>query len=362
MALGHADRNWTIPGSEMVDDAGTAMSTPHPVCSICIANYNGEDLLADCIGSIRGQTTDAAIEIIVHDDASTDGSLALLENLGDIRVIASSENVGFCIANNRMVATARGDYVLLLNNDAALQPDAIATLLDAACSTPGGGILTLPQYDWLEGTLVDRGCLLDPFYNPVPNLDPRRRDVAMAIGACLWMPRLLWNEIGGFPEWMGSLAEDMYLCCAARQRGLPVSVTASSGYRHRQGHSIGGNRVQDDRLRTTYRRRALSELNKTCVMILFTPTVLLACLLPVHLLLLTLEGLLLALLRRDPKVFTDIYLSTLKRLAASAATLRSRRRQLQAARRIGTRAYLSAFTFRPRKLVLLARHGVPSIR
>jgi hypothetical protein len=43
-------------------------------------------------------------------------------------------------------------------------------------------ILSLPQYDFETGKLVDRGCLLDPFFNPVPNLDPAREDVAMAIG------------------------------------------------------------------------------------------------------------------------------------------------------------------------------------
>ena len=143
-----------------------------PACSVCIANYNGAHMLAECLDSVLAQQTDASIEIIVHDDASTDGSVAFLrERYPQVEVLASDENVGFCIGNNRMVAHARGEYVLLLNNDAALFTDALATLLAAASAQPAAGILTLPQYDWESGEIVDRGCLLDPFYNPVPNLD-----------------------------------------------------------------------------------------------------------------------------------------------------------------------------------------------
>ena len=41
----------------------------------------------------------------------------------------------------------------------------------------------------------------------------------MVIGACLWIQKGLWEELGGFPEWFGSIAEDMYLCCRARLAG-----------------------------------------------------------------------------------------------------------------------------------------------
>ena len=133
-------------------------------------------------------------------------------------MLASAGNVGFCISNNRMVAHARGEFVLLLNNDAALFADALATLLEAARAHITQGILTLPQYDWETGELVDRGCLLDPFYNPVPNMGPARRDVAYVIGACLWIPRALWTRSMASPNGSDSIAEDMDLCCRARLR------------------------------------------------------------------------------------------------------------------------------------------------
>ena len=122
----------------MVFQPGLTQPAP-PRVSVCIANYNGEALLPDCLDSVLAQDTDAVIEIIVHDDASGDGSLALLcSHYPQVHVIAASENAGFCIGNNRMVAHANGEFVLLLNNDAALAPDAIRTLLDAVEDGGGG--------------------------------------------------------------------------------------------------------------------------------------------------------------------------------------------------------------------------------
>lgn len=335
----------------------------HPACSVCIANYNGAALLDDCLASVLAQQGNISIEIIVHDDASTDDSVALLrERYPQVEVLASRENVGFCISNNRMVDHARGEFVLLLNNDAALQPDALVTLLATAQILGQPCVLTLPQYDWATQTLVDRGCMLDLFYNPVPNLDPSRHEVAMAIGACLFLPRNLWCDLGGFPEWMGSIAEDMYLCCIARLHGLSVRVTTSSGYLHRQGMSFGGNRVDGGALHSNFRRRRLSERNKTAVMVISTPTVLVWPLLTVHVFGLVIEGVLLTLLKRDGRVWKEIYGPTLGYIATRLGQLRTLRGQAQRVRRTSLRKYGHCMTLLPRKLSMLLRYGLPRLK
>lgn len=334
-----------------------------PVCSVCIANYNGVHMLADCLDSVLAQTPEVPIEIIVHDDASTDGSVAFLrENYPQVEILASSDNVGFCISNNRMVAHARGEYVLLLNNDAALFPDALASLLEAARSRGGTGILTVPQYDWESGDLVDRGCLLDLFYNPVPNLNPARTDVAYVIGACLFLPRALWNELGGFPEWMGSLGEDLYLGCVARLRGCEVVALPTSGYRHWQGATFGGNRVDAKGLQTTFRRRFLSERNKTAVMVICTPTPLVWPLLAAHECLLCIEGILLAGIRRDGRIWREIYLPALTYAFRNLQVLRAYRLEVQRTRNISFHAWRTTFTLAPRKIALLWRYGPPAVQ
>lgn len=335
----------------------------NPVCSICIANYNGFSIIGGCIDSATAQYGDFDVEIIIHDDASTDNSVALLRaQYPQVEVLVSTDNVGFCTANNRMAEHARGKYLLLLNNDAALHPDALRALLDAAQQQLRPALLTLPEYDWGTGKLVDRGYFLDLFYNTVPNSDPACRDVATIAGSCLFTSRDFWNELNGFPEWMESLAEDLYLCSNARLRGVPVQVVPSSGYRHRQGASFGGNRVDEGKLNTTYRRRALSERNKTAVLIICTPTVLVWPLLGVHLAMLVIEGATISVLRRDTRVWREIYWQTLKATFGGMATLRARRRHQQAQRRVSLREYMRPFTFLPQKLRLLARHGVPTIR
>ena len=86
-----------------------------------------------CIESVRGQDCRFPVEIIIHDDASTDGSVAHIRNQHPVvTVIESADNVGFCTANNRMTTVASGDYLLLLNNDATLFPDALGTLMSEA--------------------------------------------------------------------------------------------------------------------------------------------------------------------------------------------------------------------------------------
>lgn len=333
-----------------------------PICSVCIANYNGAAILADCLASVFAQNVGADIEVIVHDDASTDGSISLLqEHYPQVELLASQENVGFCIGNNRMVSHARGEYILLLNNDAALCPGALEALIRGARASDHPGILTLPQYDWESGTLVDLGCLLDPFCNPIPNLNPEQDQVAYVIGACMFLPRAAWNELGGLPEWFGSIAEDMYLCSLARLRGLPVAALAASGYRHRQGATFGGNRVESG-INTSIKRRRLSERNKTRVLMIFTPGLPMWPLLFLHIVALMLEGTALSMVRGDATLLRDVYGPAMMTPFREWAILRTRRREVQATRAISIPKWFSTVRWQLRKVVMLLRYGVPKVR
>lgn len=331
--------------------------------SICIANYNGIDLIDACIASVRTQDCAAAVEIIVHDDASVDGSAAHIRaRHPDVVLIASEANVGFCIANNRMAEIAKGNYLLLLNNDATLLPDALSVLLAEASRLTRPAILTLPQYDAETGSLLDIGCRLDPFLNPVPNLDPARNEVGTVHGACLWIDKSFWDELGGFPDWFGSVGEDLYLCCRARLAGHPVRALGTSGYRHRVGQSFGGGKAQEGKLVTSFRRRALSERNKTFVMVVAYPAPFMQLLLPLHLLLLLVEGMLLSLLRLDAGYMTKIYLPVFFALWRQRRKLRATRRAIMQRRLLASADFFVTFDWVPHKLRMLTRHGLPRVR
>ena len=291
-----------------MDDSGALRVAAGPLVSVCIANYNGMNVIDACIASVLAQNCGFSVEIIVHDDASTDGSAQYVrDHYPQATLLESTENVGFCVANNRMAAASTGKHLLLLNNDAELYPDALCMLDNAAHNCDQPSILTLPQFNFYTGELIDIGSLLDPFLNPIPNNDPQRNEVGYVIGACLWVPKPLWLELGGFPEWFDSIGEDLYLCCRARLAGHPVRAIGLSGYRHRAGASFGGGKVQQGRLSTTARRRALSERNKTFVMLLTFPLPMLLILLPLHFASLFLEGVLLALIKRSWRLWQEIY-------------------------------------------------------
>ena len=330
--------------------------------SVCIAHYRGIELIDACIASVLAQTGGIDVEIVVHDDASPDGSAAhIREKHPDVKLIASAENAGFCVANNRMAAAASGDYLLLLNNDATLLPDALQALLAEAERLGRPAILTLPQFDADTGGLLDIGSRLDPFLNPVPNRDPSLGEVGTVHGACLWIPQALWRELGGFPEWFGSVAEDLYLCCRAHLAGYPVRALGTSGYRHRVGASFGGGKAVDGRLASTFRRRALSERNKTFVMATTCPAPYLQLLLPLHLLLLLAEGCLLSLLKLDGRYLRQIYLPVFGALLQRRCEIGAERRRAMAGRRVTATDFFAVFDWMPYKLRMLLRYGLPRV-
>ena len=349
---------------ENVEYFAAARRVEAPACSVCIANYNGVDLLAPCIDSVLAQSGDIAVEIIVHDDASTDESVAFLRNkYPQVELLVSATNVGFCISNNRMAELSRGKYLLLLNNDAVMHDGTLQRLLDCAEGQGFQGILSVPQYELGSGRLLDRGCLLDPFLSPVPVTASGARHVAIVMGACLWIPKELWQRLGGFPTWLESMAEDVFLCLAAWQAGPGVAMMTDGGYDHAVGRSFGGGKVTQGRLRTTYRRRFLSERNRLCVMIVFCPPWLLPIMLALQVLFMLMEGVLMSLVKRDFRMMKDIYVAAIASAWGMRRTgLNERARFKRLFGALSSRLWLRLITPIPQKWRVVARHGIPDVR
>jgi len=338
-------------------------SVVDPVISVCIANYNGIDVIGPCVESVLCQKFSQQIEIIIHDDASTDDSVRYIkDHFPRVKLLVSKQNVGFCVSNNKMAAIAQGQYLLFLNNDTELFPNALASLFDHANKSGRSEILGLPQYDMETNKLIDIGSKFDLFLNPVPNTDPKIKKVGMVIGACLWIPKSLWNKIGGFPEWYSTLSEDLYVCLVAHIWGYSSNIVTDSGFKHWVGHSLGGGKVKKGKLATTFKRRRLSERNKTYTMLLCYPLLLLIAVLPLHLLYLFVEGMLLVALKQDINIWRNIYAPTFHDCWKLKSHLTQERKKAQQYYSVKFKDFISIFVWYPYKLKMVIKHGLPNIK
>lgn len=114
--------------------------------SIIIVNYNTKELTQNCIDSIFKNTTGVSFEVILVDNASTDGSIELFEQEQRIQFIKSDENLGFGKANNLGYQYAKGKYIFLLNSDTLLLNNAIKLFYD--------------KMESIDGSVGCLGCLL----------------------------------------------------------------------------------------------------------------------------------------------------------------------------------------------------------
>lgn len=332
-----------------------------PIISICVANYNGDAVIRNCLNSILNQIGHIPLEVIVHDDASTDKSVSIIEKeYPQVTLIKSPTNVGYCASNNRMAARAKGKYLLLLNNDATLLPDALQTLLCGA-KKYGNSILTLPQYNASTGQLVDCGQYTDLFGNAILLQEIREQPVATVMGACLWTPLKLWRELGGFPDFFGSLAEDFYLCSKARLKAHPVISLGKSGYNHLVGYSFGGGKSVSEKLQTSRRRRHLTERNKIFTIMVCYPGIVPYLILPTLFVTLMMEGLTLSMIKRDFSLLRDIYIAAIDEFFKHFYTLKKLRRSTQKERLTSISLFFKPIKLFPQKLYLIFKYGIPTI-
>ena len=118
---------------------------PEPIATVITVNWNGERLLRSCLDALARQQTTQPFETWVVDNASSDGSVALLEReYPSVRVIRNTQNLGFAGGNNVALRQVTTPYAVLLNNDATPEPDWLENLL-APFEQPGSerlGVVT----------------------------------------------------------------------------------------------------------------------------------------------------------------------------------------------------------------------------
>jgi len=125
--------------------------------SIIILNYNTKDLLLDCLRSVIQATKNQYhYQLIVVDNASTDGSAAAVRQFSQLKLIQSKKNLGFAAGNNLAIPYLQGRYALFLNPDTVVFPDTFTTMIAFMNRQPAVGVATC-RVELADGRL-DEGC------------------------------------------------------------------------------------------------------------------------------------------------------------------------------------------------------------
>ncbi|HEY9005977.1 MAG TPA: glycosyltransferase family 2 protein [Ohtaekwangia sp.] len=230
--------------------------------AVVILNYNGERLLQQFLSSVITHSREA--EIIVADNGSTDGSIALLEKeFPSIRIIRLDSNYGFCGGYNRALQLVDADYYVLLNSDIEVTPGWLTPLINLLDTKPdvaavhpkilsyhhkhqfeyagaGGGLIDALGYPFCRGRIFDYVEEDQGQYND-------QRQVFWATGACLMIRAKAYHQFNGLDEDFFAHMEEIDLCWKLQRAGQWVHYCGYSTIYH-----VGAGTLGYDNPRKTY--------------------------------------------------------------------------------------------------------------
>jgi N-acetylglucosaminyl-diphospho-decaprenol L-rhamnosyltransferase len=224
--------------------------------SVLLVSYKTPGLLGRCLAALRASLAGLSHETIIVDNASNDGSVALIKRqFADCRLIENDCNIGFGRANNQALPWARGRYVLLLNTDAFVMPDTLGMTVQYMDAHPRCGIVGVnligsdgawqpsaryfptPLNIFLQRTGLDR------IFRNVRMMDDPSWD-RRSIRACDWVPgcyylirREVIDQVGLFDPRYFLYYEEVDHCYAAKKAGWDVACVPQTSVVHLGGAS-----------------------------------------------------------------------------------------------------------------------------
>jgi len=218
-----------------------------PRATVVVTAWKGAPYLFDCLASLHDTAPAVPFELFVSANEPTAELCERLDRLlAGATVISSPLNLGFAGAVNRAAARAVGEYLVLLNDDAVVEPGWLEALVTAADADPvagavGGRILSPDGSSREDGTVLwsdGSVTLLDAYYRPVPEPPPGPRRVDHCSAVSLLVRRSVWEQVGGFDEgYFPAYHEDVDLALKIHALGRTVLYQPASTVRHRQGAS-----------------------------------------------------------------------------------------------------------------------------
>jgi GT2 family glycosyltransferase len=229
--------------------------------SVIILNYNTRDFLRQCLQSIK-KTQGIAPEVMVVDNASTDGSAVMVkENFPEVKLIVNQKNIGFAAGNNQGVKKAKGKYILFLNPDTLVQPETLKTMVDYLKKHPRTGAATC-RVELTNGQL-DYACHRGfptpwnalAYFSGLAKLFPQNKlfngytlnylslkkthEIDSACGAFLMVRREAGEESHWWDEdyfWYG---EDLDFCYRLKEKGWRIDYVPQTKIIHHKGAASG---------------------------------------------------------------------------------------------------------------------------
>ena len=244
----------------------TAIRGAFPPVSIIVVTHDSAEFVKPCLRSIACETSYPNYEVIVLDNASSDGTLQALEECGAadrrIRIQASPTNIGFAAANNAGARTAGGEYLILLNIDTMVTPGWAGRLLAHLRRDSQIGVICPVTNFAGNEALIDVPYLsareMQAFAYEVARRNlGRTLDLDVAPLFCAAVRKTLWNELGGLDERFElGMFEDDDFSLRIRKRGLRA-VAAEDCFVHHFGQGSFAKLSRDayDQLFAGNRRR-----------------------------------------------------------------------------------------------------------
>ena len=249
-----------------------------PVLSIIIVSYNVREFLYQTINSVQRSLQRISSEIIVVDNASWDGSAAMVQkDFPEVNLISNTTNVGFAKANNLAIDESQGEYLIFLNPDTIVQEDTFQTLLDFFSQHPKAGVVgckilnpdgslqlscrrSIPT-PWVGFTKLVGLSKLFPKsklfgkYN-LTYLNPDEITEVEAIsGSFMMTSRTIINHVGRFDDRFFMYVEDLALCHRVYNAGWKIYYVPTTQIIHYKGSS--STEAQFDTLLQFYRAMLL---------------------------------------------------------------------------------------------------------
>lgn len=198
---------------------------------VILVSYNGEQWLQKNLQALKNSI--CPVKIIVVDNNSTDGSVAVIKSFPEVELILSDKNLGFGLANNIGIKKAMSqlaDYVFLLNQDAWVFPETIGNLVEAAETNKDFGILS-PVHFSGDGIALDKN--FETYWNKKKQVLGTKIDEVPFVNAAAWLvPKKVVEKVGFFEPLFSHYGEDRNYADRVLFHGFKIGVVKNAKICH----------------------------------------------------------------------------------------------------------------------------------